>query len=441
MNFAFSAEPGLMRPRPQGHKPVHDLTTNPLEKVRVAVIGCHRGFTHALDAARLEFVELVAICDVYPERAQKLADYIATKLEQAPPQIYAGAVDSWEAIMERDDIDAVYIASPWEWHVPMAVKAMENGKHAFLEVSAAVTVNECWELVNASERTQRHCVLLENCCYGEDELFVLNMVREGVFGDLNHAECGYIHDLRSTYYDLGQEGAWRREYHMRWDGNHYSTHGLGPVAQYLGIGTGDQFSHIVSMSSPERGLSKYRATHRPNNDMHAEENYVCGDMNTSMIKTIGGRSIVLQYDVISPRPYSRINMLSGTDATFADYPARLALDNPAQYDLEAKNSHGWLNDADLQTMRDKFTHPLFKDLQEAAVGGGHGGMDYIMNYRLLDCIRRGATPDSVVYDAAAWSCLHELSAQSVAAGSAPIAVPDFTRGHWKEAKPLGIVRA
>ncbi len=441
MNFAFSAQPGLMRSRPQGQKPVHELTTEPLDKVRVAVIGCHRGWTHAMDAARLEFVELVAICDVHRERAEKLAEHIVSKLGQPAPEIYAGAENSWEAIMERDDIDAVYIASPWEWHVPMAVRAMDRGKHAFLEVSAAVTVNECWELVDASERTQRHCVLLENCCYGEDELFVLNMAREGVFGELNHAECGYIHDLRDTYYQLGGEGAWRREYHKRWDGNHYSTHGLGPVAQYLGIGAGDQFGYIVSMSSPERGLSKYRDTHKPNNDMHAEENYVCGDMNTSLIKTVRGRSIVLQYDVISPRPYSRINLLSGTDATFADYPARLALDKPAQYGLESKGSHGWLNDTDLQIMRDKFSHPLFLDLQEAAKGGGHGGMDYVMNYRLLDCIRRGATPDSVVYDAASWSCLHELSAQSVAGGSTPISIPDFTRGLWKELKPLSIVRA
>jgi hypothetical protein len=192
------------------------------------------------------------------------------------------------------------------------------------------------------------------------------------------------------------------------------------------------------MSSPEAGLTRYRDEQKPNSGKHADERYICGDMNTSLIKTELGRTIMLQHDVISPRPYSRINALSGTGATFFDYPARLAIDKPQEHGLEAKNSHGWLNENDLATMRQKFTHPLWRKLADRAQGGGHGGMDFVMNWRHLDCIRRGITPDSVVYDAASWSSIIELSARSVATGSMPVGIPDFSRGLWRKLKPLEI---
>ena len=339
---------------------------------------------------------------------------------------------------ERPDIDAVYIATPWNWHVPMAVRAMERGKAALVEVSAAVTVADCWRLVDTSERTQRHCVMLENCCYGENELFVLNLARAGVFGELTHAECAYLHDLRGVLFSLGSEGDWRRDYHEHLNGNLYPTHGLGPVAQYLGIGRGDQFKFLVSVSSPERSLTKYRDEQHPNGGKHVAEKYVCGDMNTSIIKTELGRTIMIQHDVVSPRPYSRINALYGTGGTFFDYPARLALNTPKTYGLKSTGPHEWLADPDLAVMREKFTHPLWKKLADRAKGGGHGGMDFVMNWRLLDCLRQGITPDSVVYDAAAWSCVLDASVRSVSAGSMPVNIPDFTRGLWKSISPLGI---
>ena len=437
----LKADIGQTRPRPRGQKSVHDLTTKPLEKVRVAVIGCHRGATHASDAASMDFAELVAVCDWRIERANAVADSVAKNRGRARPQVYGGTEHIWEQMIEREDIDVVYIATPWEWHVPMALRAMERGKHALIEVNAAVSIDDCWRLVDSSERTRRHCVMLENCCYGENELFVLNMARQGVFGELNHAECAYIHDLRSLLFDLNSEGEWRRAYHRLYNGNLYPTHGLGPVSEYLGIGRGDQFAYLVSLSSPQRGLEKWRDEHKPNGGQQASERYLAGDMNTTIIKTALGRSIMVQHDVVSPRPYSRINMLSGTGATFLDYPARLVIDNPAQYGLKSNGSHEWMSDEDMKTMRDKFTHPLWSGLREKAAGGGHGGMDFVMNYRLLDCIRRGITPDSVVYDAAAWSSILELSSRSVATGSLPVNVPDFTRGLWKTLQPLGIVTA
>jgi len=423
--------------RPVGQKPVHDLTTKPLERVRVAVIGLHRGMSHVESCLGIEFAEVVAVCDLINERAVHAAD-VCEKKRGKRPAVYGGTENIWEQMVARDDIDAVYIATPWNWHVPMAVRAMESGKAAFVEVSAAVTVADCWRLVDTSERTQRHCVMLENCCYGENELFVLNLARAGVFGELTHAECAYLHDLRGVLFALGSEGDWRRDYHEHLNGNLYPTHGLGPVAQYLGIGRGDQFKFLVSVSSPERSLTKYRDEQHPNGGKHVAEKYICGDMNTSIIKTELGRTIMIQHDVVSPRPYSRINALYGTGGTFFDYPARLALNTPKTYGLKSSGSHEWLADPDLAVMREKFTHPLWKKLADRAKGGGHGGMDFVMNWRLLDCLRQGITPDSVVYDAAAWSSVLEASVRSVSTGSMPVSIPDFTRGLWKSISPLGI---
>ena len=422
-------------PRSAGQKPVHTLTTTPLERVRVAIIGLNRGMEHVHAALGTEFAEVVAVCDVFDDRAQKAAD-ACEKARGRRPIIYSGSDSAWEKLVDRNDLDAVYIATPWDWHVPMALRTMERGKHALIEVAAAVALSDCWQLVDTSERTQRHCIMLENCCYGENELFVLNMVSQGVFGELKHAECAYIHDLRNVLFELGREGDWRRNYHWKLNGNLYPTHGLGPVAQYLGVGRGDQFKFLVSMSSLEASLTKHRDEYQPNGGRHAAEKYVCGDMNTSIIKTEMGRTIMIQHDVVSPRPYSRINALSGTGGTFFDYPARLAINEPKIHGLEASGSHDWLHEKDLATMRQKFTHPLWRKLSERAKNSGHGGMDFVMNWRLLDCLRQGITPDSVVYDAAAWSSIIELSVRSVATGSAPVVIPDFTRGLWNTMRPV-----
>jgi predicted dehydrogenase len=406
------------------------LTTKPLgRKVRIGVIGLGRGSGHVGDALKTGFAEVVALCDIRKNRVDASAGRV--RRSGGDPALYHGNENIWEKLVARDDIDVVYIATPWEWHAPMALAAMRHGKHAFIEVSAAVTVDECWELVDTSERTQRHCVILENCCYGENELFVRHMAESGVFGDITHGECAYIHDLRGVLFSLGGEGDWRREYHKKMNGNLYPTHGFGPVCQYMGIHHGDRLRQIVSMSSPELGLSKRLLDHKPNGGRHKGETYICGDMNTSLVKTAKGRTIMLQHDVVSPRPYSRINALSGTGATFFDYPARLALDQPRKYGV-GTGSHGWLNAQELQKMRTQFMHPWIKELRAKSKGAGHGGMDYVMNHLLLDSIRNGTSPDINVYDAAAWSVILELSVASVGRDSAPVAIPDFTRGEWEK---------
>jgi hypothetical protein len=437
-------EISVTRPRPAGHKPVWDLTTKPTEKVRCGFIGLNRGRGHVNSAANIPFAEVVAVCDIVGQRAKSAAESVRKKTGKEPAT-YSGDERAWEQLVAREDIDVVYVSTPWEWHVPMALKAMELGKHVFVEVSAAVTVDECWQLVDMSEKTQRHCSILENCCYGEEELFVLNLARQGFFGDLKHAECAYIHDLADgVLWALGSEGDWRRDYHRFMDGNLYPTHGLGPVAQYLGIGRGDAFKFVVSVSSPEFNLTRFRDKHQPNQGRHRDEKYVCGDINTSIIKTQLGRTILVQHDVVSPRPYSRINALSGTLATFCGYPARLAVGADSGHPLlkGAKvTSHAWTYEKEkLAAFMKENQHPLVRKVGELARQvGGHGGMDFIMNYRLLDCLRQGLTPDMTVYDAADWSSLLEISARSVKDGSLPVACPDFTRGGWKTIPPLGIV--
>jgi predicted dehydrogenase len=384
------------------------------------------------DLLAIEGVEVKAVCDIVTEKVEKARERVV-EAGQARPEGYARGETDYERLCRRGDLDLVYIATPWNWHVRMAVAAMEGGAHAGVEVPVATTLEGCWRLVDTSERTRRHCVMLENVCYGWSEMLVLNMVRAGELGQLIHAECAYIHDLRHLLFEDEGEGLWRRYEHWRRDGNLYPTHGLGPVARYLDINRGDRFDHLVSMSSPSLGLQAYRDRALPAGDPKRMETYACGDMNTSLIKTARGRTIVLQHDTVSPRPYSRINLVSGTKGTFRGYPDRLFLDGqesheewkPLEEDPEKREAGG---------IEERFEDPLWRTLREPAKQSGHGGMDYIMSWRLIQCLREGLPPDMDVYDAAAWSVPAPLSELSVARGSAPVPFPDFTRGGWQEAR-------
>ena len=328
----------------------------------------------------------------------------------------------WQSLCERSDVDLVYICSPWDLHVPQAVRAMECGKHVAVEVPAATTLADCWRLVDVSERTRRHCVILENCCYGSPELTVLNLIRQGRFGTITHGEAAYIHDLRSTLLAPHSEGLWRRNPHQTRNGNLYPTHGLGPVAWYMDIHHGDRFARLVSMSSLSAALAEYRDATLPADDPKRREKYRCGDMNTSLIQTANGRTIMLQHDVVTPRPYSRLNLVQGSKGTFSDYPPRIFFDG--------QGTHEW---ASYDAIKAEYEHPLWKEHGEQALKlGGHGGMDYIMNYRLVQTYRQGLPPDLNVYDAAAWSAPGPLSDISVAWDSLSLPFPDFTRGNWHQ---------
>jgi len=386
--------------------------------VRLGLIGCgRRGLSHLGDLVGIEKVEIKALCDVVPEQVQK-GEAILAKAGRPRPEAYTKGDHHYEELVRRDDLDLVYIATPWDWHVPMAVAAMQAGKHAATEVPAAKTIEDCWALVDASERTRRHCVMLENCCYGWNEMLVLNMVRAGLLGDILHGEAAYDHDLREIVFENASEGLWRRAEHVGRNGNLYPTHGLGPVARYMGIHRGDRFDYIVSMSSPEAGLTDYRKRRVAPGDPKWRETYTCGDVNTSLIKTLKGRTIVLQHAVSNPRPYDRINLIAGTKGIFRDYPARLYLEGQA-------GGERWTG---LKSQKERFEDPLWRQLKKAASRSGHGGMDYVMSWRLVECLRKGLPPDMDVYDAAAWSAPSPLSEKSVASGSAPVPFPDFTRG-------------
>jgi hypothetical protein len=410
------------------------------QTVRFGLIGCGgRGTSLLHDLLGVEGVEVKAVCDVVPEKVAR-AQAAVTKAGQKTPDGYARGDHHFEELCRRGDLDLVYVATPWSWHVPMAVAAMEGGVHVGVEVPSAVTLGECWRLVDTSERTRRHCAILENCCYGWSEMLVLNMVRAGAFGELTHGECAYIHDLRSLLFEDRGEGLWRRFEHFERNGNLYPTHGLGPVALYLDVNRGDRFTRLVSMSSPSLGLQAYRDRALAADDPRRRESYACGDMNTSLLQTARGRTIVLQHDVVSPRPYSRINMVSGTLGTFADYPPRIFFDpsNTLAPPRAKGADEDWIPVEPDRKKRapggieERFEHPLWKELESKAAGSGHGGMDYVMSWRLVQCLREGLPPDLDVYDAATWSAPAALSEESVAGGSAPVEFPDFTRGRWEK---------
>jgi hypothetical protein len=391
-------------------------------QVRMGVIGVgDRGSFLLKLLLGLEGVAVRAVCDILPDKAAQARAAVQAAGQPAPAVFTAGERD-FENLCRRDDLDLVVIATPWEWHVPMALASMEHGHHAAVEVPAAVTVEDCWRLVDTSERTRRHCVMLENCCYGRNEMLVLQLVRAGRLGEILHGEAAYIHDLREILFQKSSEGLWRRAWHARRDGNLYPTHGLGPVARYMDDNRGDRLERLVSMSGPSRGLQLAR-DRLAADDPRRGERYRCGDMNVSLIRTARGRTIVLQHDVVSPRPYDRINLVSGTKGAFRDYPPRVFFDGQP-------DKHDW---QPIEPLLAQYDHPLWRETGAIAEKrGGHGGMDFVMLYRLVQCLQRGLVPDMDVYDAASWSVAGPLADASVAGGNTPVSFPDFTRGRWRD---------
>ena len=388
---------------------------------RIGIIGVGGRGTSLLENLLAADAQIHAICDIVREKAEH-AQGMVTKAGQSAPELYTDGDHAFESLVARDDLDLVIAATPWNWHVEMAVAAMKHGKHAAVEVPAAQTIEDCWKLVDTSEETRRHCMMLENCCYGYNETLILRMTHAGLFGDLLYGEGAYIHDLREEMFSNKGEGLWRRAFHTTGNGNLYPTHGLGPVANYMGIQRGDRFDYMVSMATPQRGLELYRKDHFEASDPKWKEKYIDGDMNTSLIKTANGLTITLKHDTSNPHPYTRINMIAGTKGVFEDYPPRIYFDGQ-------KGGEAWASIDEFK----EHQHPLWKREGEIAQKlGGHGGMDYIMIYRLLECMKEGLAPDFDVYDAAAWSAPGPLSKASVAAGSAPMKFPDFTRERWKE---------
>jgi predicted dehydrogenase len=412
-------------PRPEGQEDVIELRCDPIENVRIAFIGLGmRGSGAVYRYTFLEGVEIKALCDVVPENVEKAQKTLSDKgLPKADG--YTGPED-WKKICERDDIDLIYICTHWDLHTPIAVYAMEHGKHVVTEVPAAITIDECWQLVNTAEKTRKHCMQLENCNYDFFEMATLNMAQHGLFGEIVHGEGAYIHDLRWLNFDeKGYWDMWRLKHMESRDANLYPTHGFGPICHIMNIHRGDKMNFLVSMSSNQFGMTAYAEEKFGEDSDYAKRNYKKGDMNTTLVKTAKGKTIMIQHDVTSPRPYSRIHLVSGTKGFARKWPKTgIALE---------PNAHHFLDKPQLDSLLKVYEHPIVTEVgKKAKEVGGHGGMDFIMDYRLIYCLHNGLPLDQDVYDAAEWSSIVELSEKSVQNQSMPIKVPDFTRGAWEK---------
>jgi predicted dehydrogenase len=398
--------------------------------VKVGFVGVGgMGSAHVRNYLAIEGVAIKAVCDIRPAHAERSRNWVV-EAGQPEPTLYTNGPRDFERMCATEDLDLVMTATPWEWHVPVCLAAMRNGKHVATEVPAAMSLDDCWALVEAAEKYQKHCQMMENCCYDRIELMTLNLVRKGILGEVLHAEAGYLHDLRGVKFSSQGEGLWRRAWSQKLNGNLYPTHGLGPVAQCMNINRGDAFDYLVSMSSPTRGLHDYAVAQFGPDSPQAREKFVLGDVNTSLIKTKLGKTIILIHDTNLPRPYSRINYVQGTRGLARKWPDRIYVEGRSP-----KNDQ-W---DDFETFAAEFEHPLWKAIAARGEGRGHGGMDYIEDYRLIQSLRRGEPLDQDVYDAAAWSAIVGASVRSVAAKGRPVEIPDFTRGLWKTNPPLGIV--
>ena len=437
-----------------------------LAKVRVGFAGLGmRGPSAVHRLAMIPGVEVAALCDIYPERVAAQQAWLASKGK--PAALEFTGPEGYKAMCESDAIDVVYNATSWDAHVPIALYAMEHGKHAFIEVPSAFTLEECWALVETSERTKMHCMQLENCCYGEAEMLALNLVRSGLLGEVVHGEGAYIHDLRDLCYrdwapqptndKYGYADFWRLRWNVEHKGNQYDTHGLGPVCEYMNINRGDRFDYLVSLESNQFNYEAFAKAVYPDSAWKPNLKVAMGDMNTMLIKTVNGKSIMVQHDVSSPRPYNRLNRITGTLGALeginflSDYGANA---DPASVLYSAgcfcrfgfgekigDGVHGYFDPKTAEEMRVKYRHPLWRpEISRVAKAiGGHGGMDFIMDLRWVYCLQNGLPLDTDVYDLASWCCLAELSEKSVKNRSSSVDVPDFTNGGWKTAKPLGIV--
>ena len=419
--------------RPAGQEDVVLMTAPAIDTVRVGFIGLGmRGSSAVSRYLHIPGAKVAAICDIEPEMVQKTQELLKRAGYPEVPA-YTGSEDAWKQLCERDDIDLVYVVTDWKNHAKMGVYAMEHGKHVAIEVPAAMTLDEIWSLVETSERTRKHCMQLENCVYDFFELTTLNMAQKGLFGEILHVEGSYIHNLEEFWGEYWNN--WRLDYNMKNRGDVYPTHGLGPACQLLDIHRGDRMKTLVSMDTKAvRGpqlVQQYTG--------EKCDDFKNGDHTLTMISTEKGKTILIQHDVMSPRPYSRMYQLTGTNGFANKYPVQQYCFRPderlaeADVDYENLNMHRAVSEEVKTKLMQQYKHPIHQEIEEVAKKvGGHGGMDYVMDYRLIYCLRNGLPLDMDVYDMAEWCCLPELTRISMENGNMPVMVPDFTRGAWNK---------
>ncbi len=421
--------------RPAGQRDVLGLRHAPIPVVRVGFIGLGmRGPSAVHRFTQIEGVEIKALADLHADRVTK-SQAILSRAGLPKAAEYSGSEDAWKALCERDDIDLVYIATDWKHHAEMMIYAMEQGKHVACEVPAVMNLKEAWDVINTAERTQRHCMMLENCVYDFFELTTLNMAQQGLFGEVLSGKGAYIHNLEDFWLDY--EADWRFQYNKEHRGDVYATHGLGPVCFALDIHRGDKMDYLVSMDVPAVTIPKYIEKMRG----EPVGEFKNGEMTHTLIKTSRGKTIYLEHNVASYRPYDRMYQLVGTDGFANKYPVQGISLRPTEENKAAVpnhedlTSHGFISKEAQDVLMDKYMHPIARDIAEKAKKvGGHGGMDFIMDYRLIYCLQRGLPLDMDVYDLAEWSAIGELTRISLENSSAPVEVPDFTRGAWQRVK-------
>jgi predicted dehydrogenase len=423
--------------RPAGQKDVLRLATAPIPVVRVAFIGVGmRGPDHVESLINIPGVEIVALCDML-EKNTKQANEMLVKAGLPKAQEFFGDENTWRKVTKLSNVDLVYIATDWKHHANIGIQAMKDGKHVAIEVPAAMTMNEIWDLINTSEKTRKHCVQLENCIYDFFELTTLNMAQQGLFGEILHAEGSYIHNLEPYWADYWNN--WRLDYNATHRGDLYATHGMGPACLALNIHRGDKMNYLVSMDTKAVSIPAY-IKEKTGKEL---KNFKNGDHTMTMIKTEKGKTIQIQHNVASPRPYTRMYQLTGTKGFANKYPKEgYALNSKSIGDdilVEHKKltAHSYVSEELKKALMEKYKNPIVKDIEEKAKKvGGHGGMDYILNYRLIYCLQKGLPLDMDVYDLAEWSCLAPLTELSLDKGSFPVEIPDFTRGGWNKLKTV-----
>lgn len=409
--------------RPAGQTDVIGLTAEPIDTVKVGFVGLGmRGSSAVHRYTFIQDAKIVALCDVEPDRVEKQRKMLEDR-GITGVKTYSGSEDAYKEMCRQEDIDLIYVATDWAHHAPIGIYAMEQGKHVAIEVPAAMTLEEIWALVNTAERTRKHCMQLENCVYDFFELTTLNMAQHGLFGEVLHVEGAYIHDLGPFWWEYWRN--WRLDYNSKHRGDLYPTHGIGPVCQLLDIHRGDRMKTLVSMDTkPASGpgyCKKYTGEYC--------EDFKNGDHTMTMIGTENGKTILIEHDVMNPRPYSRMYQLTGTEGFASKYP----VEQISVRDLNTRKEV--VSEEMMKQLMQEYKHPIHKEIEEIARKvGGHGGMDFVMDSRLVYCLHHGLPLDMDVYDLAEWCSVIELSRISLENGNRPVEVPDFTRGNWNKVK-------
>lgn len=417
--------------RPAGQQDVLELTAPPMDVVRVGFVGLGMRGPGAVERfSQIDGTDVKGLCDVEADRVEA-CQKLLEKHGRPRATAYSGSTEAYKEMCERDDIDLIYIATDWVHHVPIALYAMEHGKHVAIEVPAALNMEEIWALINMSERTRKHCMMLENCVYDFFELAALNMAQQGLFGEVLHVEGSYLHNLDDFW--TAYWNNWRLDYNSKYRGDVYPTHGIGPDCQVLNIHRGDRMEYLVAVDTkPVNGprvVKKLTGKECPD--------FQNGDQTSTLIRTVNGKTMLIQHDVLTPRPYSRMFQVVGSDGYASKYPVHQLLfrqemlSNSGIPDHENLDAHSAMPDSLCNAMLHKYLPDFVKELEETAKRvGGHGGMDFIMDYRLIYCLQNGLPLDMDVYDMAEWCCLGELTRISLENNSSPVAIPDFTRGAW-----------